>query len=534
MKKKINFDTAKNDRREEKIKKVLNQEFEIPEIVNQAKKDAFDQIRAKAAQDQAKHVKQKRKVKTIYKAATGMAAAAAAFSAICITNPAWAAEIPVIGSVFEKIGTSLGFAGDYEKYATKLADGEENKEEAEVQGPKAEETEEETKDSGFTKTSNGVTVTMSEVYCNDTAMNVALTIQTEEPFPETMTDQNGMPILHFGTATEMPLSYNPDFKLVNSYLDGEMVDDHTYAGVLRIEMWETTQSDTAWAEYDKDRDAWLEEKGVDVDAFYEGNLSFEDVEAILGIEDFTNEDIAAAGGPDPADYDTTLTVPEEFTADLKLKEIVGYLPQNQDTTPEMPQELKDEYNKAMAEHGLDEANYENFTEEEKEIEHQLYTEMWNKYTEMYPETAEGENEHNTWTLEGDWSFSIPVKKDLSDHSTKEINLVDENGLGIASVTKTPFELQINEAGTNPDYFYTILDANGEPLDNGNHGGNANICSIKDRDVSKIYVYVCDYVEYMDEIKGYYWSDDYEEKKKTKTYKEYLDEKSLYHTEVTFE
>ena len=44
---------------------------------------------------------------------------------------------------------------------------------------------------------------------------------------------------------------------------------------LRIVMWETTQSDMAWAEYDKDRDAWLEEKGVDVDAFYEGTLSFE-------------------------------------------------------------------------------------------------------------------------------------------------------------------------------------------------------------------------------------------------------------------
>ena len=39
---------------------------------------------------------------------------------------------------------------------------------------------------------------------------------------------------------------------------------------------------------------------------------------------------------------------------------------------------------------------------------------------------------------------------------------------------------------------------------------------------------------MDEIKGYYWSEDYEEKKKVKTYKEYLDERSILHTEVIFD
>ena len=46
--------------------------------------------------------------------------------------------------------------------------------------------------------------------------------------------------------------------------------------------------------------------------------------------------------------------------------------------------------------------------------------------------------------------------------------------------------------------------------------------------------VCDYYEYMDELKGYYWSDDYEEKAKTKTFKQLLDERAVASAEVHFD
>lgn len=35
-----------------------------------------------------------------------MTAAAAVFSAVCITNPAFAENIPLVGNVFERIGNS--------------------------------------------------------------------------------------------------------------------------------------------------------------------------------------------------------------------------------------------------------------------------------------------------------------------------------------------------------------------------------------------------------------------------------------------
>ena len=59
-------------------------------------------------------------------------------------------------------------------------------------------------------------------------------------------------------------------------------------------------------------------------------------------------------------------------------------------------------------------------------------------------------------------------------------------------------------------------------------------AIANKDVSTVYVYLCDYIEYMDELKGYYWSLDYEEKAKTKTFKQLLDENAILKTEVTFD
>ena len=513
---------------ENKIREILNQEFSLPDVVDQAKSDAFEKIRTKAETGKKDTKSLKRRS---YKAVAGIAAAGAVFSTICITNPALAEEIPLIGSVFARIGTSLGFAGDYEKYASKLEEQTEDTEGVKTEDSKGKIDRE---DSTYSKTSNGITITMNEVYCNDTALNLAFTVESEKPLPDTMINENnGIPIIYLGFATEMPLSYNTDFKLNDPYLDGQMIDEYTYAGVLRVDLEETNYNVGESEQYYEAQKQFLMEKGVDQDALTEGEISFEEAAAILGIPEFTEEYLSSIGMPDPADYETTVEIPEEFTVGLKIKSIHGYCPADQDTTPEMPRELKEEYNEALAEKGLDINNYESFTEEEKEFIHQLDTEMHNKYIELYPEMAEMDNEHNTWTLEGNWEFSLPVKKNLEDTVTKEINLVDENGHGVVSVTKTPFEIQLNEV-IGGDYICTVLDEDGEPLSLGNQGGDSGIFAIKDRDVSKIYVYICDWTEYMDEIKGYYWSEDYKEKKKEKTYKEYLDERAVLHTEVVFE
>lgn len=482
MKKQIPF-PAEDKRLDEKIEGTLNRSFPLPENVEAAKKRAFESIRSNQikqdyANDIAKKQKSGKRRKSFYmKSAAGLVAAAAMFSVVCISNPALAEQIPLIGHIFEEIGSSLGFSGDYSKYAEPLS-------EITVSEKTAQQSEKETvaavpvdTDGQYSSTADGVTVTLSEVYCNDAALNISMLIESESPFPESFVDQFGKIGIYIPEA-QVVFSYNPETSIPVNKLQGEMLDDCTFAGVLRID---------------------LENTGYSMDGQYESHME----------------------------------VPEEFSAEINFTKIAGYLAEGK--LPEMPQELIDEYNAAMAEYGLVSAEYENFTDEEKEIEHQLSLEMHRKYDELYPDAMKMPNKYENWWFEGNWDFEIPVKKNHEDVVVKEINITDEHGLGVASVMKTPFEITVASITPEPayDYFTVVTDADGDLLPSGG-AGNAEIWAIQDRDVSKIDVYICDYIEYMDELKGYYWSEDYEEKRKTKTFKELLDERALYHTEVIFE
>lgn len=113
-------------------------------------------------------------------------------------------------------------------------------------------------------------------------------------------------------------------------------------------------------------------------------------------------------------------------------------------------------------------------------------------------------------------------------------MVDENGDGVLSITKTPFEITMKMQDPEAKYFAVMLDANGDIMPYGGVSNSNNTYAIQDRDISTVYIYLCDYYEYMDELKGYYWSDDYEEKAKTKTFKQLLDERAVADTEVHFD
>ena len=359
---------------DEKREKTLSREFSVPESVDKAKEQAFAKIRVasgqKMPQEEARrHKPDRRRMRFMTKVMGGAVAAAAVFTVICVSNPALAENIPLIGHIFEELGENLGFSGDYSKYAKPLG----------------------------------------------------------------------------------------------------------------------------------------EEKTAE------------------------NEAIAAAGGPIYDDYYKLIEIPDSFTFTMNVHQIIGDKAENK--TPQMPQELKDAYDAAMAEHGLNEADYENFTDEEKEIEHQLFNEMYQKFYEKYPEANGLFNEYSNWFMDGDWEFSVDVTKDTSETIVKEINDIDENGLGIVSVTKTPFEITFEDAMGTANGFTVVLDAEGQLMEYGS-GGSTNTVAIKDRDVSKIDLYICDYVEYMDEIKGYNFGWDIAESGYN-TFKELLEAKALHHTEVVF-
>ena len=585
MAKKLDFDKEKNNRNDNAIEEIMQADFPLPKQTEDAKNEAFSRIREMAATsgnvENAENIVQRlpekstekstkkstgssrkkstgtvkshKKFKTVYKTALGLTAAAAVFSAVCITNPAFAENIPLVGNVFKQLGNSLGFYGDYSKYAKQLtasaedtlsadADGSQESSsnsqnaQSEDQNTTENNNADKTKDNeSYSKTVDGTTVTLSEVYCNEMALYLSMTIHTEDKFPDTFITSDGKPNIMLSENSTVKYDYmDGKSNLFNAYLDGKMLDDNTYAGVLRIPVEDMTVDEAGWTKFYEVRNAFFKEKGIDVDS---EDFSFDKLAQTLGMDEYSDEKLPQVGGPAISDYVKDIKVPDRFTMEMDLKDIVGTLPDDQDTTPDIPQDLWDEYNQKMAEHGIstDDADYESLTEEQKNLEHQFFTEMWNEYYERYPEANEGNNRYNSWTLKGDWKFNVDVEKNTSDTVEKDVNVVDENGDGVLSITKTPFEITMKMQDPETKYVAVMLDANGDILpDGGVANGNAGTYAIQDRDISTVYIYLCDYYEYMDELKGYYWSDDYEEKAKTKTFKQLLDERAVADTEVHFD
>lgn len=581
MAKKLDFDKEKNNRNDNAIEEIMQAEFPLPKQEEDAKNEAFARIREMAAdsgnventENMVRRLTEKstkkstgssgkkssvtakshKKFKAVYKTALGLTAAAAVFSAVCITNPAFAENIPLVGNVFKQLGNSLGFYGDYSKYAKQLTDstedalsadadgsqeGSSNSQNAQAENQNTTENDNSDKtkdDQSYSKTVDGTTVTLSEVYCNELALYLSMTIHTEDKFPDTFITSDGKPDIKLSENSTVKYDYmDGKSNLFNAYLDGKMLDDNTYAGVLRIPVEDMTVDDAGWTKFYEVRNAFFKEKGIDVDS---EDFSFDKLAQVLGMDEYSDEKLPQVGGPAISDYVKDIKVPDRFAMELELKDIVGILPDDQDTTPDIPQDLRDEYNQKMEEHGIstDDADYESLTEEQKDLEHQFFTEMWNEYFERYPEANEGNNRYNSWTLKGDWKFNVDVEKNTSDTVEKDVNVVDENGDGVLSITKTPFEITMKMQDPETKYFAVMLDANGDIMPYGGvANGNADTYAIQDRDVSTVYIYLCDYYEYMDELKGYYWSDDYEEKAKTKTFKQLLDERAVAGTEVHFD
>ncbi|MDO5135879.1 MAG: DUF4179 domain-containing protein [Eubacteriales bacterium] len=450
---------------DERIRKTLNREFDLPREVEEAKEAAFARIRAmekeKGRARGTRSFPGKRRG-GFWRACAGLTAAAAAFSAVCIANPAFAARIPLVGRVFEELGSSLGFSGDYGKYAQPVGTqgGEGGADPLEIEGKRSD---------------GDLSITLSETYCNASALYVSLILESQEGFPDTQIDQNGSPVLYLSAGLTM--DFLQQELPVHQILDGRFIDKNTFAGVLR---------------YDLSNCAQVKEDGT-----------------VLRPE-----------------------VPESFHMSLKADRVVG--DKADAAIPEMPKDIREAYEMAMRENGLslEAEDYEKMTEEQQETERLLYKEMMDAYGQRYPEAAQYPNRYENWWIDGSWEFDLDVNRDERDTVTVQVDDVDEEGVGLVSATRTPFEIIIQDGG-NPDTFTVALDADGDILPYGG-AGDANTYAIQDRDVSRIDVYVCDYQEYMDQLKGYYWSEDYEEKKKTKTFGELLNERALYHREVVFD
>lgn len=166
----------KEETTDRKIKETLNREFPLPIQVERAKREAFKEIRNRVQAAEQKEENRRaeivRKQKRRKMQLTWTLSTAAAFIlvfAVCVTNPAVVRSIPILGNLFEELGSSQAYKGDYKEYAEPLKEPEETE-----STEKQEQVQKKKEESLYTKTSDGVTVTLSEIYCNKAALYLSL------------------------------------------------------------------------------------------------------------------------------------------------------------------------------------------------------------------------------------------------------------------------------------------------------------------------------------------------------------------------
>ncbi|HBN55444.1 MAG TPA: hypothetical protein DD414_01595 [Lachnospiraceae bacterium] len=389
---------------------ILSMDLTESAVIRKKMQGAYKKIRA-----QEKSGKNMRRGRGMRRLIAGMSAVAAALVlsvTVCVANPALAAKLPLIGNIFQTVGADSGFAGNFEENAVRLVTPEEVQEDGTVVSP-------------YVQTDNGITFTISECSYESMAMYLAVSLESEEGFSEEMrtfarygsyekVDESQMYVdystLYMSTTSTADFSasgkgiYEGDPAVGTSspyYITGKFIDDHTFAGIIRVDL------------------------------------------MYLGILDET-------GGWNMLDNEE---LPEEFAYMLHV-------------------------------------------------------------TDLY---ADPEKEH----LSGNWDFSLDVKLNRDQTTQKEMNDTNEEGIGIGTVTKTAYEvyadLTLPEGKNQEDYIVAICDAEGKPLES--QAEYAEIYSTYGRDTSKLYVYVVDYITYMDECKGNNYHN--------------LPEKAVYQTEVVF-
>lgn len=349
----------------------------------------------------------------------GIGSAAVVFIAVFmlgVSNPALAARLPLIGHIFERVEGNVSDKGAYSQNATKLIEEE----------SKTEQGQEQVQEQNpYVQTSNGITFSFSEITATERALYLAVSVENEEAFSDYIMRKNVEWDLDYiwlylkaeGTIDDM--AYVPS---TADYMQGQFLDDHTFIGIIRVDVAHLTDQPT---------DAELQ------------------------------EDSANAG--------QKVIVPDGYTYHLEIS--------------------------------------------------------------AFGWRADGKREF----LEGDWSFDFKVENGGEGVQTVEVNGMNEQGEGIASVVRNPYEIYVNpiipDGKEAYEYMAIVCDAEGDLLDW--QGEYADTFQTWGRNTDTVYVYLCDSTEYLDELSLYYWSEDYAEKKKTKTFAQYLSEHALFGTEVTF-
>lgn len=381
-------------------------------------------------------------------------------AAVCIgfmlwgsANPALAAKLPLIGHIFEQMETKVSDKGEYSKDSIRLV--EEAPAKSGQVGEKETEAAQNQADNPYVQTSNGITCTISEVTYTKKALYLAMSLESEKAFPSEQ--ERAGEVIGGGErlriASDCKIEGIEDAAVHADYAEGQFLDDHTFAGIIRVDIAHMTHYPTE----EMIRAAGM---GELFDATQDPELTDAQWQKLW-------EDYEAELKKQFPDIGQAVEVPDAFTFRMDISRFFSR-----------------------------DSDYDG---------------------------------------NGAWKFSFDVKLDNSKLHIVEINQTNESGEGILSVEKTPYELTVQaiipEGKQETDYIVIVCDADGDLLNW--QGDIADTFQTYGRNTDTVSVFLCDEAAYMDELKGYYWAEDYAEKRKTRTFAQYLQEHALYGTQVTF-
>jgi hypothetical protein len=463
---------------EKDFQKKLQKDIEMPEIVHEHINQAYRLIENNAVLQKKASKDPYHWMKSGGRIAGGMAAVLAVGFVFCAINPVMAKNVPVVGGLFEILQDNVSFFGDFSDHATTLeaVDGTKT-DSSETDGAK---TDHANNDAIYTKTADGLTITCSEVYANSQAIYVTMQFKSDKPFPETETGaESGTPVI------DLDMTGGVDFNseaspVIDGQVEGKFLDDNTYACIFRYDLAEAAKDYTEYNEkYNEMTQQVMDEMGIT-----QADLDDQTDEGYALLEEFINK-LSERGG-EYQKYIKDIDIPDTFNLHLDITKVRGL-----------------------------EANYQWSEEDEK------------KYG----------TDAGYYKYEGDWSFDIPVTVDDSQTEVMELNDTNDEGIGLKSVIRTPYELTVNELyedGSDSDCFMVALDANGNKLPYNDSTGNCNNFTIQDRDISTVDIYILDYTQYMDELKGPDNYNNNENKPEGQKWSDLLDQYAKYHKTLHFD
>lgn len=410
---------------DEDIRDILGAGTAESEIIDNRIKEAFELIRSGSVSPETASSK-KSKVKRF---AYGLTTAAAVFTAafiLCAANPVMAANIPVIGSIFERVQSLIPFGRIPEDETVFLtpetveADISKVSDVSEV----SDASEVENVNSVFTASDNGLTLTLTEYYASNQAIFIGAKLESEEAFPKIVKDMgNDVQFIQLMTSEEYSFR-SGDPVGEDRKLQGELADEHTFVGVIRI------------------------------------------------------------------DYDSIRVDGRKYDEALKAAEEAGT------ALPEINSDTRDLYF------------------DEYEIPDTFELKLGVEYFRIYSYDQGKE------TVRGEWSFSdIEVTQSTKDVRTIKVNEVNEEGIGLDAIEVSPVEITLYPVEPEEHLCFAVaVDRDGKKLGSSQ---NAYQLAIGEHDISEITVYVCDYDEYMNDIKGYAYGDE------GMDFRDVLEERALY-------